>query len=355
MSSIDEPCAVRPGEELDLHRLRAYLASRFPGQGGELSVAQFPHGHSNLTYLVRLGTAEMVLRRPPVGNRVKTAHDMGREFRVLSQLCQVYAPAPRPLACCEDEEVLGAPFYLMERRRGQVLRNARPPGEKAAPDLSRRLGESMVENLARLHAIDIRAAGLADLGRPDGYVERQVSGWSQRYRNAQTSELPAVDRAASWLAANRPLESGAALIHNDYKLDNLMLDPADLTRIVAVLDWEMATVGDPLMDLGTSLGYWIQSEDAEPLKRFWSGPSTWPGSLSRSELAAHYLQLTGRQTSDLLFYYVFGLFKIAVIVQQIYARYVRGSTRDERFAHLDQAVAALAQAAERAIAAGRIC
>lgn len=354
MSLTDETRPVRHGEELDRDRLGAYLKAQFPDQAGPLVIEQFPHGHSNLTYLVRLGSTEMVLRRPPVGNRVKTAHDMGREYRVLSRLCTVYPPAPRPLAYCDDEDVLSAPFYLMERRRGRILRNDRPPVEAATPGLARQLGQSLVDNLVNLHAIDVHAAGLADLGRPEGYVERQVTGWSERYRHAQTSDVESIDRAASWLAGHRPPQSSAALIHNDYKLDNLMLDPADLTRVVAVLDWEMATVGDPLMDLGTSLGYWLQPDDPEPLQQLWSGPSTWPGALSRAELADHYLRQAGRQTDHLLFYYVFGLFKIAVIVQQIYARYVRGATQDERFARLDRIVTTLGQSAERAIASRRL-
>ncbi len=353
--TIDGAGPVRLGEELDPAKLGAYLAGHLPGASASdpLVVEQFPHGHSNLTYLVGVGGQELVLRRPPFGNRVKTAHDMGREYRILSRLCRVYEPAPRPLLFCEDLDVLGAPFYLMERRRGIILRT--PPADRPIPPgMVRRLCESLVEGLVRLHALDYRAAGLADLGKPEGYVERQVTGWSRRYRDARTDPVPALDRAAEWLAAHRPAESGSALIHNDYKFDNLVLDPDDPGRIVAVLDWEMATIGDPLMDLGTTLGYWIQADDPEPMKRFLAGPTALPGGLSRRELAEHYGRSAGRPIPDLLFYYVYGLFKIAVIAQQIYARYVRGATRDPRFAPLGAVVAALGESAGRAIESGRV-
>ncbi len=350
---IDEAGPVRDGEQLDEARLGTYLAAHLAGASEPIAVEQFPHGHSNLTYLIHLGDRELVLRRPPFGNRVKTAHDMGREYRILSRLSPVYPPAPRPVLFCEDESVLGAPFYLMERKRGVILRRPPRSDRLLPPELVRRLGESLVENLARLHALDYQAAGLGDLGKPEGYVERQVTGWTRRYRDAQTDDLPPLEQAAAWLADNRPGESGAALIHNDYKFDNLVLDPDDLTRIVAVLDWEMATIGDPLMDLGTTLGYWIEPDDPEPLRRFLVGPTTLPGSFRRREVAEHYAQATGRDVSNMLFYYVFGLFKVAGIAQQIYVRFVRGATRDPRFAVLGDVVAALGDQAAKAIESGR--
>src|SRR5262249_14132015 len=186
---------------------------------------------------------------PPFGNQVKSAHDMGREYRVLSRLCEVYPLAPRPYAYCEDDSVLGAPFYVMERRRGVVIRRQLPPGLTLDPPTLRRLCESLIDGLAGLHGLDYQAAGLGDLGKPEGYAERQVSGWAKRYRAAQTEDVPAMEQVGRWLADNLPKESGAALIHNDYKFDNLLLDANDLARGIAVLDWEMATVGDPLMDL----------------------------------------------------------------------------------------------------------
>jgi len=350
---LDTAASLRPGEELPVASLEACLAERLADAAGPLTVEQFPHGHSNLTYLLRTGDREYVLRRPPFGNQVKTAHDMGREFRVLSKLSAVFPPAPRPYFYCEDPGVLGAPFYVMERRRGIVLRRADTPGLNLDPPAARRLSEALIDNLARLHALDYKAAGLADLGKPEGYVTRQVTGWINRYTNAQTEPIPEMDRIAQWLTDHLPTESAAALVHNDYKYDNLVLDPEDLTRVVAVLDWEMATVGDPLMDLGTTLGYWIESGDSESARANAFGPTALPGSLTRQELVARYADKTGRDVSGMLFYYCFGVYKIAVIIQQIYARYVRGHTRDERFARLNERVATLAQAALRAVENGR--
>jgi aminoglycoside phosphotransferase (APT) family kinase protein len=350
----DEPGPVREGEQLDSARLQDYLAAHLSRAGGPLVVEQFPHGHSNLTYLLTLGGDEWVLRRPPYGNRVKTAHDMGREYRILSRLCRVYGPAPAPILYCDDESVLGAPFYLMERRKGIILRGTPPRDEPMPPKLVRRLCETLVESMSGLHALDYRAAGLEDVGKPDGYVDRQVTGWIRRYQDARTDDLPDLERTAAWLAANRPAESaGATLIHNDFKFDNLVLDRGDLTRIVAVLDWEMATIGDPLMDLGTTLAYWTEASDPEPFHHHIVGPTTQPGSLSRRELVEYYGQSTGRDVSDMLFYYVCGLFKVAVIAQQIYARYVRGLTQDPRFVGFNRMVAGLGSAAVLAIDAQR--
>jgi aminoglycoside phosphotransferase (APT) family kinase protein len=351
----DEPSAVRDGEQLDTERLRHYLAAHLPEAAGPLEVEQFPHGHSNLTYLLRVNNHELVLRRPPFGNRVKTAHDMGREYRILSRLCRVYAPAPAPTLYCEAETVIGAPFYLMERRRGIILRGKPPADRPIPPELVQRLCETLVDSMAQLHALDYHAAGLEDLGKPQGYIERQVTGWTKRYHGARTDDVPDLERTIVWLAANRPDESAAAtLIHNDFKFDNFVLDPGDLTRIVAVLDWEMATLGDPLMDLGTTLAYWTEPSDPAPLHQFIVGPTTQPGSMTRRELVERYGQTTGRDTSNMLFCYVCGLFKVAVIAQQIYARYVRGMTQDPRFAGFNHVVAALGLGAVRAIETGCI-
>lgn len=350
----DGSAAVRRGEELDVARLSAYLKERLPQFDGELTIEQFPHGHSNLTYLVRIGPQELVLRRPPFGNQVKTAHDMGREFRVLSKLADVYPPAPRPYLYCDDESVLGCPFYVMERRRGVILRKSLPRGVSLESSTMRSLSTAMIENLARLHAVDYSAAGLIDLGKPDGYVERQIRGWKTRYENAQTDQVEPIERVVAWLDEHRPNESAASVIHNDYKFDNLLLDPSELTRIVAVLDWEMATVGDPLMDLGTTLGYWVEANDPKPLQMAAMGPTMAPGSLTRSELVQAYEKSSGRRVGNPVFYYCFGLFKIAVIVQQIYARYVRGHTQDARFARLNEMVLVLSRQAEQVIDSGSI-
>jgi aminoglycoside phosphotransferase (APT) family kinase protein len=348
----DPTVPMRQGEELPLTPLEAYLKQRLPGAAGPLGVEQFPHGHSNLTYLLRLGEAEWVLRRPPFGNQVKTAHDMGREYRVLSGLSAVFPAAPRPLLYCDDESVLGTTFYVMERRRGVVLRKQLPPGMAIDPLTARGLCTALIDTLARLHALDYRAAGLGELGKPEGYVARQVNGWANRYAAARTDDVPEMERVARWLSEHLPPEVGAALIHNDFKYDNLLLDPADLTRIVAVLDWEMATLGDPLMDLGTTLSYWVEAGDPEPLRRAAFGPTALPGSLTRRELVERYEERAGRVAPGVLFYYCFGLFKTAVIIQQIYARFVRGHTRDARFARLNEVVAVLARQADCALDAG---
>jgi aminoglycoside phosphotransferase (APT) family kinase protein len=350
---LDKAHPVREDEKLDVGRLEPYLRQHLPEFQGPLTIEQFPHGHSNLTYLLRFGDREMVLRRPPFGNQVKTAHDMGREFRVLSRLSKVYPPAPAPYLYCEDESVLGAPFYVMERRHGIVLRKLLPRGFQLGPETMRRLSAALIDNLARLHTLDYQAAGLGDLGKPAGYVQRQVAGWTERYRKAQTEDVPAVDQLAQWLAQNRPPERGAALIHNDYKFDNLLLDPRDLPRIVAVLDWEMATIGDPLMDLGTSIAYWVEAGDPRLLQAFVVGPTAFPGSLTRRELVERYQAKTGFDVSNMLYYYCFGLFKTAVIIQQIYARYARGFTRDERFAQMNQIVAKMSKGAVEAAEAGK--
>ncbi|MFO1095233.1 MAG: phosphotransferase family protein [Planctomycetaceae bacterium] len=353
-ADFNTTAAIRTGEELPLDRLAEYLQRELPQTGGAVSVEQFPSGHSNLTYLVRRGDREWVLRRPPFGNVVASAHDMGREFRMLSRLHAVYPPAPRPELYCDDDSILGVPFYLMERRHGVILRKSIPSGITIDADLARRMSAALVDNLVKLHQIDIHAAGLTDMGKPDGYVQRQVAGWAKRYNNAKTSDVPAMEQLAEWLAQNQPYESGVAVIHNDYKYDNVILDPADLTRIVAVLDWEMATIGDPLMDLGASLAYWVEPTDPAPLRQSAFGPTALPGSLTRKEVIARYQQQTGRAVSQPEFYYCFGLFKLAVIVQQIYARFVRGNTQDPRFAHLDQLVVLLSAQAEHTLTAGTL-
>lgn len=352
---LDGADEIRAGEALDLDRLRPFLERTFPGEEGPVRVLQFRKGHSNLTYLVQLGAREAVLRRAPFGSKVKSAHDMRREYEVLAALQGVYPPAPRPIAFCEDESLIGARFYLMERVHGVVVRgDGSSSGLTLAPDLLRATSTALVDNLAALHAVPVAGTPLASLGRPEGYVGRQVKGWIERYLAARTEEVPGVEEAARWLAANVPAESGASIVHNDYKYDNVVLDPADPTRIVAVLDWEMATVGDPLMDLGTTLGYWTDADDPAELLARPSGPTHLPGSLTRREVVERYEARSGRAVSSPLFYYVFALLKIAGIVQQIYKRYVEGHTKDERFAALGHWVRTLGAQAGRALERGRI-
>lgn len=351
---VDQPKAVREGEALDTERLQVYLNEHLPEVGGALSVEQFPSGFSNLTYLIRRGAQELVLRRSPFGATVKSAHDMGREYTILAHLSPVYPKAPRPLLYCDDASVLGAPFYVMERVEGIILRPVMPEAMIPPPARMARIAEAFVDTFAELHAVDFEAAGLGDLGRPQGYVQRQVEGWAKRYRRARTDDVPEIERMAAWLAAHQPPESDAALIHNDYKYDNLVLDPADWTRVRAVLDWEMTTLGDPLMDLGSSLGYWIDPGDPPAMQHLHLSPTTLPGNPTRTELVERYAKTSGRDIGHVVFYYVYGLFKLAVIVQQIYYRYKHGHTQDSRFARLIDAVRSCGYAGVQAIEKGRI-
>ncbi len=347
---IDQPRDVRPGEELPISQLSNYLAAQLPSVRGDITIKQFPSGHSNLTYLVQIGAQEFVLRRPPFGANIKSAHDMSREYRILSHLFPVYPRVPRPVLYCDDESIIGAPFYVMERVQGIILRAKPPIGLNLTSEAMQRLSVATVDNLAAIHALDYNAAGLGDLGKPQGYVTRQVRGWTERYINAKTDDIPEMERVATWLAEHLPSESGAALIHNDYKYDNLVLDPNDLA-IRAVLDWEMATIGDPLMDLGTMLGYWVEANDPEELRALAFCLTMLPGNLTRDEIVQRYARVSGRDVAQIQFYYVYALFKIAVIVQQIYARWKRGYTQDARFANLINAVRVLAKIAARQLEA----
>jgi aminoglycoside phosphotransferase (APT) family kinase protein len=347
---VDAARAVRAGEEISTDALARFFAAQVPELAGKpIEVQQFPGGHSNLTYLLRVGDRDVVMRRPPFGTKVKSAHDMGREFRILSALAGHYPRAPKPLAYCDDESVLGAPFYVMERVRGVILRKDLPPELNLDPVRFRKLCETLVDALVELHALDYRTLGLSELGKPEGYVQRQVEGWSKRYVGSQTDNVPVVEQVAKWLNDNRPPDSGAALIHNDFKFDNVVLDPVEPTRIVGILDWEMSTLGDPLMDLGTFISYWVEAGDDPLMQFFRGGPSDKPGALTRREIVERYSERSGRVVANPDFYYVFGLFKTAVVLQQIYYRYRQGLTKDERFAAFGAAVEMLCAQAQRTI------
>lgn len=336
---------VRPDEELDWDALATYLSARLAGADAPLAVSQFPGGHSNLTYLLRFGEQEYVLRRPPLGPVAPTAHDMTREHRVLAALWRVFPPAPQPYLLCENPGVIGAPFYVMERRHGLVVRTAIPPEIGGNLACRRCVSEAVVDTLAALHAVDWEAAGLAGLGRPAGFVERQVRGWAERYERAKTREIQAIRDLARWLAERIPPSPAPTLLHNDFKLDNVMLDRADPGRVVAVLDWEMATVGDPLVDLGLLLCYWGDRADPPARRQSVSQVTAEPGFLTRAEVLARYAARTGRDMSRIAFYETFALYKVAVVVQQIYVRYARGQTKDARFASFEERVVGLAEAA----------
>jgi len=339
----------------DAATLGAYLAEALPDLRGEISVRRVQGGASNLTYIVVVGDNELVLRLPPFGTKAKTAHDMGREFKVLSCLQPVFPYCPKPLAYCADDSILGEPFFVMEKLEGLILRRDLPEGLTLGPREARTLCENLIDVHVELHSVDYKAAGLADFGKPAGYVERQVLGWNKRYQNARTQDVPDNADLMDWLASNMPADSDrAAVIHNDYKFDNVVLSiDAGVPQISGVLDWEMSTLGDPLMDLGCSLAYWIEAGDPGPLMQARMMPTQLPGMMRRRQILDYYLQSSGMADVPFDFYYAFGLFRLAVIAQQIYYRYAKGETGDKRFAHFGQLGAILSERAWE-VANGRV-
>jgi aminoglycoside phosphotransferase (APT) family kinase protein len=342
---VPEVAPIRSGEEIDVRALAEYLRGRVEGAERNLRVEQFPGGHSNLTYLVCAGDREYVLRRPPLGPVAPKAHDMAREFHVLEAVHPVFPPAPRVYLLCEDPAIIGATFFLMERRQGVVLRRDMPDefiGDLAFP---RKASEGFIDCLAQLHSIEVAQPPLAALGKPDGFLERQVRGWTERWQRAKTEDLPGMERLIEWLSSRLPASVRPTLVHNDFKLDNIMLDSQNPGRVEAVLDWEMATVGDPLVDLGCTLCYWTQAGDPEMRGGSLSGITAEPGWYTRAELVHRYAEKAGRDVSGLGYYEVFGLFKLGVILQQIYFRYHRGQTHDQRFSDFHLRVRGLMRAA----------
>ena len=326
-----DTAAVRKGEELDLQHLREYLRGRIEGDWDDLSIEQFPGGHSNLTYLVKAGGREFVLRRAPLGPVAPKAHDMAREFAVLQAVHPHFPEAPRVYHLCEDPAVIGAVFFVMDRRRGAIIRDSVPPGMEGNPAYARTVSEAFIDTQARMHAIDIRRTGLIALGKPEGFIERQVRGWADRWNRAKTEELPAMDSVVAWLIERLPASTEATLVHNDYKLDNVMLREGTPHTIEAVLDWEMTTVGDPLADVGLTLCYWAWANAPEVRAAGIPDITSQPGWYTREQFIERYAAQTGRDLSNVGYYEVLGVFKLAVIIQQIYYRFWRGQTTDERF------------------------
>jgi aminoglycoside phosphotransferase (APT) family kinase protein len=344
---MSDTIKIREGEDFDLEAAERYLRARVEDvPEGELEVSQFPSGASNLTYLLKVGDWEGVLRRPPLGPVPPKAHDMGRESGILEKLNAVYPLVPKPYFFCEDESIIGAPFYVMERRTGVVLDDSFPEGVEPDEGMCRGISRTLVDTLVELHAVDAREAGLGDLGKPDGFLRRQTEGWISRYEKAKTDEIGEVEPLTDWLARDIPESPPPAVIHNDYKLNNLVLDPEDLTGVRAVLDWEMATVGDPLFDLAVSLSYWIEPGDPDELAAVMPTVTVTPGFMTRKELIDRYESESGRDLSEMHWYVVFGYFKLAGILQQIYARYKNGQTTDERFATFGDRVRTLILHAE---------
>ena len=344
---MSETIKVREGEGFDAGAVEEVLREKIGGlPEGRLEVEQFPSGASNLTYLLRIGDWEGVLRRPPMGPIPPKAHDMGRESGILSKLNAAYPLAPKPYFFTDDEAVIGAPFYVMEKRTGVVLDDSFPEGVEPDGELCRGISRTVVDTLVELHAVDPDGAGLGDLGRPEGFLGRQTEGWIGRYDKAKTDEIDEVESLTDWLAANVPESPPPTVIHNDYKLNNLVLSPDDLTEVRAVLDWEMTTVGDPLFDLAVSLSYWTEPGDPDELKAVMPTVTSTPGFMTRRELIDLYAEESGRDLSEMHWYVVFGYFKLAGILQQIFARWKNGQTRDERFATFGDRVRTLILHAE---------
>ena len=332
--------AVRDEDRFDLAKMHTWLRP-FINEDQLPEVMQFRSGASNLTYLLRYLGRDLVLRKPPVGTKAASAHDMKREYLIQSRLQSVYPLVPKMIALCEDQSVMGSDFYVMERVEGEIFRRDIPVGITAS-DISV-MADSLINGLVQLHAVD--SLILKELNKGAGYVQRQVAGWSKRYRNALTDDVPAAEKLMAWLAANQPDDVDSCIIHGDWRIDNVVFDLAN-ARIAGVLDWELATVGDPLMDLGSALAYWVDRDDERAFASLRRQPSHLPGMPTREEFLQRYLQLSGRKCADFTFYEVFGLFRLAVIIQQIWARFRAGQTTNPAFAGFGDAVNTLINRAE---------
>lgn len=334
--------------ELDFTSLKKHLEEKLFGDAESIEVSQISGGYSNLTFLIQSPKGKFALRRPPFGEKISKAHDMEREFNALNSLNRAgYSKSPKPVLFCDDPDIFGVPFLVMDFIEGLILRNSIPKGIEFTPEDFRKLSEKTIDCLLELHSLELNESGLIKLGKPEGYVTRQVEGWIDRYFQAKTNELPEMEKVAQWLKSSIPSTENIGFIHNDYKYDNLVLDPENIAIIKSVLDWEMATVGDPLMDLGTSLAYWAEPGDPDILKMF--NMTYLPGNLTREEVIGYYGQKSQLDLSNILFYYIFGLFKVAVIAQQIYKRYTQGFANDPRFAALIHVVEAAGKRAHESI------
>lgn len=329
----DEPHELRSEDAFDAGALQFWLHRHVPGMTvDDPQVKQFPGGASNLTYLLSYPDRELILRRPPAGTKAASAHDMVREFTFQDRLRPVFGQVPEVLALCQDESVIGSEFYIMERVPGVILRGDVPAGLTLDSRQAATLGDNMIDTLIALHDVDVERAGLGDLGRGPGYVARQVAGWSDRFRRARTDNVPDFAAVIAWLDTNQPPDVGYGIVHGDFRLDNLVLDPADLS-VTALLDWELATLGDPLMDLGSALAYWVEADDDQGMQMARRQPSNLPGMPTRAQIVTRYCQARGLSADDWTFYEVFGVFRLAVIAQQIYYRYHHGQTSNPAFEH----------------------
>jgi aminoglycoside phosphotransferase (APT) family kinase protein len=329
---------VRKGEELPAVKLKQFLQENqlIGSIESELFVKQFTHGYSNLTYLLSIEDKEYVLRKPPIG-AIKRGHDMSREFKVQSAVQKEFSKVPKMFAYTDDAAVLGSEFYIMEKVEGIILNFKEAKKRDIPANDYKTIANAWLDTFTELHQLDYDAIGLTNLGKPEGYVERQVTNWGKQYLKAATKDVPSAEKVMQWMQENQPKNYQHCLIHNDYKYDNVVFKDNSWKEITAVLDWEMATLGDPLMDLGTSLGYWTLASDHDFVKQGIPSPTIFEGNPMRSEIVASYAKKSGRDIHNMVFYYAFGLFKIAVIAQQIYYRYSKGLTSDPRFANLDKA------------------
>lgn len=349
MRPKDEAGEIRKGEELPVEALERCLIDNIAGLSGPMKIKQFPGGHSNLTYLLSFGVREMVMRRPPFGSNVKSAHDMGREYQVLHALSPVFACAPKPLFHTEDASIIGCPFFVMEKLKGVVIRGTIPEGITLNPDQAKALCKNLIKTQCELHMTDYQGIGLGDFGKPRGYMQRQVDGWRKRYEGSKTPDAPDCDDIMAWFSGHLPPECDRpGIVHGDYKFDNVLVDENDPTTVVGILDWEMATIGDPIADLAYTLMSWPEKNDPDTAA-FASFPTVLREAVCREELVEYYEQLAGRRIENLSFYISFNLFRLGVILQQIYYRYYHGITGDQRFGAFKTMVAFLMQAAKTTI------
>ncbi|CAM3751396.1 phosphotransferase family protein [Aeromicrobium ponti] len=338
-----ETIPVRKGEQISEALLEGYLRDHISGLPSDpLEILQFSAGHSNLTYQLKIGEWEAVLRRPPLGPVAPKAHDMEREYRVISEIHPFFKQAPKPLLFSDHEEMIGSPFFIMERKHGIMLDTAFPEWFTPTEVICRQISETMVDKLAELHSIDYKKTGLTEISNPDGFMERQVYGWIGRYEQAKTDDVYEAETLKKWLTENIPVSGEPAIIHYDYKLNNAMFSD-DLQEMAGLFDWEMTTVGDPLADLGAGMSYWIQDDDPDLLKYGLGKPpvTVQKGFYTRQEFIEAYARKTGRDVSNINFYLTFAYFKLAVICQQIYYRYKKGQTNDARFSQFNQFVKVL--------------
>ena len=328
---LDKAADVRVGDEIDIDAVSLFVKDHVPDLQGDMRVRQFKGGASNLTYQLDFDNASFILRCPPAGTKAKSAHDMWREYNVMQQLKPVYPFVPTMIAFAKDESIIGREFYIMEKLTGVIPRANLPKGMEQSEEQVRKLCTNVIDKMIQLHKVDYQAAGLANLGKGAGYVQRQISGWTDRYAKAKTENVPDFARVIQWLSANMPQDIATCVIHGDFRFDNVVLDPADPTQVIGVLDWEMATLGDPLMDLGNSLAYWVEADDSFQMQMARRQPTHLPGMMTRDEVVSYYCAAMGYEGVDFTVYRIYGLFRLAVIAQQIYYRFHHGQTDNPVF------------------------